>query len=190
VLSHIVQDENFFYEWENFYFTKHVCIYLFLDFIYFSSRSVPFTKHAHPNNFFSEADRRQHISPQETGDFLSPTRQQLQFRYYTDANRKRHFTKAAEWLNQNDSYSKVLEGRVRHQVSLRGFCGEGIIIQNAYRRASHYSCTLHKKSCFLLRKNYLRKNVSHVWDMRNADKILVGKSECNKQLRDLAGPLQ
>jgi hypothetical protein len=92
-------------------------------------------------------------------------------------------------LNQNDAYLNVLEGRVWHQASLRGICGEGII-KNAYRRVLQYSCTLHKTSYFLLRKNYLRKNVSHVWEMRNADKIFVGKLERNKHLRYLAGALQ
>lgn len=188
MLSHIVQEGNFFYEWENFYFTKHVCIFLFLGFISFSFRLL---NTANPNNVFcSEANRRQHISLQDTGYFLSLIRQQLQLRYYTDANRTRHFTKTTELLNQNDGYSNVLEGRVRHQTSLGGIFGAGIIIKNECRRVLQYSCTLHKKSCFLLRKNFLRKNVSHVWEMRNGHKILVGKSERNKHLRDLAGTLQ
>jgi hypothetical protein len=71
-----------------------------------------------------------------------------------------------------------------------GSFGEGIIKKNAYRRVLQCSCTLHKKSCFLLRKNFLRKNVSHLWEMRNGDKRLVGKSERNKHLKDLAGTLQ
>lgn len=166
------------------------CLHLPLSWFRFCFVSFSSLYTGHPNNFFSEADRRHHISPQETGDFLSLIRHQLQFKYYTDANRRRHFTKVTEWLNQNDSYSNVLEGRVRHEASLRGICGEGIIVQNAYRRVSQYSCKLHRKSCFLLRKNYLRKNVSYVWDMWNADKILVRKSERNKHLRDLAGTLQ
>jgi hypothetical protein len=150
-----------------------------------------FTEHGPPQpTFFSEADRRQRISPQETGDFLSLIRQQLQFIYYNDANRTRHCTKATELLNKNDIYSNLLEGRVRHQSSLRGICGEGNIIQNVYRNVSQYSCTFHKISCFLLRKSCLRKNVSHVRDMRNAGKILVRKSERNKHLSDLAGTLQ
>jgi len=166
------------------------CLHLPLSWFRFCFVSFSLLYRGHPSNLFSEADRRQHISSQETGDFLSLIRQQLQFRYYTDANGRRLFTKATEWLNQNDSYSNVLEGRVRHQASLHGICGEGIIIQNAYRRLSQYSFTLHRKSCFVLRENYLIKDVSHVWDKRNADKILIGKSERNKHLRDLAGTLK
>jgi hypothetical protein len=94
-----------------FLFQK-TCLHLPLSWFHFFF--VSFTEHGQPQQhfFFSQANRRHHISLQETGDFLSLIRQQLQFRYYADANRKRHFTKATELLNQNDAYLNVLEGRV------------------------------------------------------------------------------
>jgi hypothetical protein len=133
-----------FYEWENLYFTKKN---FHLPLSWFHFFFVSFTEHGQPQQLFvSQANRRQHISLQEIGYFLSLIHQQIQFRYYTDANRTHHFTKATELLNQNDGYSNVLESRVWHQASLRGICGEGITIRNAYRRVLQYSCTLHKKN--------------------------------------------
>jgi hypothetical protein len=74
------------------------CVLLPLSWSHFFFVSLRLLNTAHPNNFFffSEADRRKHISPQETGDVLSLRRQQLKFRYYTDANGTRNFTKATE----------------------------------------------------------------------------------------------
>jgi hypothetical protein len=112
--------------WVREFLFHKTCLHLPLSWFRFFFVSFSLLYTANPKNFFSEADRRQHISPQETGDFLSLIRQQLQFRYYTDANWRRHFTKATEWLNQNDSYSNVLEGRFRHQASLVGSVVRGL----------------------------------------------------------------
>jgi len=88
--------------WVREFLFHKICLHLPLSWFRFFFVSFNLLYTAHPNNFFSEADRRQHISPQETGDFLSLIRQQLQFRYYTDANWRHHFT------NRPNDWTKML----------------------------------------------------------------------------------
>jgi hypothetical protein len=148
------RDENSFYEWENFYFTKRVCIYLFLEFMYFSFRLL---HTAHPNNFLLRSWQTSTHFHSRNWWFLIANTSTITVRILHWRKSKAPFYKSDKWLNQNDSYSNVLEGRVRHQASLRGICGEWIIKQNAYRRVSQYSCTLRKKNMFSIKEELSKK---------------------------------